>query len=347
MSDLYVLASIPNQGKTTAAILLGKYFQNQGKEVACLQTEKGPFDVHMYLENGCYHYTIPLEAAKNKKSFEQWLPKGYGVYIFEITFPYSPIGAAYVDLFKHVNEIISFDLKDSWRETVQQQMYEHWGAINNTNSDAMALWDLFHERNVKRVYTKTQEKLGEASVDNKLNLVHPEKFVSDNLNPEYTFPKSNKKAIAVGAFPAEYWDIYPDLRWYRFDYAAFMERFRKEDYDLVIIGVCGTDTLKLRFKPETSEIICYHPSVYHDLTHAHCHLPLKDNFLTVYQTIKNEPVGTPLGKDGGCFAAYNNKYWTFRPHGNFEQIKKEGDILFCNGWILPQYLIRDGYLEVN
>ncbi|GAB6285787.1 MAG: hypothetical protein STSR0009_19880 [Methanoregula sp.] len=352
MSELYVLASIPDQGKTTTAILLGEYFQKQGKKVACLQTEKGPFDVNTYLEKNCYHYTIPLEAAKNKKLFEKWLPKGFDVYIFEITYPYSPIGAAYVDLFKSVNEIISFDLRDSWKECVSNEMHKHWGAVNQTNSDVMALWDFFQKRNVKRVYTKTQETLGEASVDNKFNLVHPEKFVSVNFHPEYTFPKSNKKAIAVGAFPAEYWDIYADLCWYRFDYAAFMERFRKQDYNLAIIGVCSAESLKFHYTPEKPEIVCYQPSFYHNLihpnlTHSHFYLPLKDDFMTVYRTIKSKSVGTPLGKEGGSFAGYNNKFWTYRSHSNFELIKQEDNMLFCNGWILPQYLIRDGYLEVN
>jgi hypothetical protein len=347
MSEIYVLASIPNQGKTTTAILLGKYFQNQGKKVACLQTEKGPFDVHTYLEKDCYHYTLPLEAAKNKKSFGQWLPKGYDAYIFEITFPYSPIGAAYVDLFKSVNEIISFDIRDSWKKFVTRQMHEHWGRVNHTRSDVMGLWELFHKRTVKKVYTKTRGKTGDASVDDQFTLVHPEKLLSENICAEYSFPKGTRTAIAVGAFPAEYWDIYSDLCWYRFDYAAFMQRFRKEDFDLAIIGVCGADNLKFHYMPKKGEIVCYQPSVYHNLTRSHTYLPLEDDFMTVYQTIKNEPVGTPLGKDGGCFAAYNNKYWTFRPHETFEQIRKEGNILFCNGWILPQYLIRDGYLEVN
>jgi hypothetical protein len=350
MADIYVLASIPDQGKTTTAILLEKYFRNRGMKTACLQTEKGPSDVHRYLEKSCYHYTIPLEATKNKKSFEQWLPKGYDVYIIEITFPCSPRGAAYVDLFENVNELVSYDLRDTWRETVQQKTYEHLGKINPANSNIMALWNLFHKRNVNSVYTKTPKKLDDGSVDNNFNLVHPEKFVSDHFDPEYTFPKSNKKAIAVGAFPAEYWDIYPDLQWYCFDYAAFMQRFKKEDYDLAIIGVGGVETLKFSYTPEKPKIVCYQPLVYLNLAHSTpsiLYLPLMDDFMTVYQTIKNEPVGTPLGKEGGSFAAYNNKYWTFKPHPDIEQVTQNKNRLFCNGWILPQYLIRDGYLEVN
>ena len=348
MTDLYVLASIPNQGKTTTAILLGEYFQKMGKKVANIQAEKGPFDVNVYLEKNCYHYTIPLEAAKNKKSFGRWLPKGYDVYILEITHTYSPIGVAYVDLFEKVNEIISFDMRDSWSEFVPNQMYEQCGRTNHANSDIMELWELFHKRTVKKVFTKTPEKTDDASVDDSFNLIHPEKFVSNEIYPEYLFPKSNKTTIAVGVFPAEYWDIFPGLYWYHFNYAEFMQRLRKGDFDLAIIGVCGAENLKLHSKPKTGEVICYQPSVYQNLNTINSHdLPLQGEFMSVFQAIKNEPVGTPIGKKGGCFAAFNNKYWTFKPNAAFEQIKKEGNILFCNGWILPQYLIRDGYLEVN
>lgn len=352
MADIYVLASIPDQGKTTTAILMNDHFSRMGKKVACLQTDKGPSDVHRYLEKNCYHYTIPLEAVKNRKSFAQWLPSGYDVYLFEITFPCSPRGAAYADLFENVNELVSYNLRDSWRETVYQMIYNHLGKINPANSNIMALWDLFYKRNVKSVYTKTQGILNEASVDTMFNIHHPEKMVSDHIQPGYEFPKSDKKVIAVGSFPAEYWDIFPNLRWYHFDYAAFMHRFRKQDYTLAIIGVCGAANLKFHETPRKPEIICYQPSVYYnlihpDLTHSQFYLPLKDDFLTVYRTIKDEPVGTSLGEEGGSFAGYNNKYWTYRSHSDFDLIMQENNKLFCNGWILPQYLIRDEYLEVN
>ncbi|MBN1432382.1 MAG: hypothetical protein JW931_06380, partial [Methanomicrobiaceae archaeon] len=54
-SRIYILASIPGQGKTTTALLLEKYFQERNLKVACLQMDKGQFDVNSYLENGCYH----------------------------------------------------------------------------------------------------------------------------------------------------------------------------------------------------------------------------------------------------------------------------------------------------
>jgi hypothetical protein len=30
-----------------------------------------------------------------------------------------------------------------------------------------------------------------------------------------------------------------------------------------------------------------------------------------------------------------------------EAVWKTGNIVCCNGWVLPLYLIRDGYLEMN
>ena len=38
MTDLYIPASIPDQGKTVTSILLEKKLRSEGKRVACLQT---------------------------------------------------------------------------------------------------------------------------------------------------------------------------------------------------------------------------------------------------------------------------------------------------------------------
>ncbi|OPY35499.1 MAG: hypothetical protein A4E35_02324 [Methanoregula sp. PtaU1.Bin051] len=59
MADLYVFASIPDQGKTTTVLLLEKKLREEGKRVACLQNNKGKNDVHHYLFSNCHHYTIP------------------------------------------------------------------------------------------------------------------------------------------------------------------------------------------------------------------------------------------------------------------------------------------------
>jgi hypothetical protein len=352
MSEIYILASVPEQGKTTTAILLSRYFEKKGKKVACLQSEKGLFDVHTYLQEDRYHYSIPLETAKSRKSFEEWLTVGYDVYIFEVSFPYSPPGSAFIDLFENVNELVSYDLRDRWKEYRRQRVTEHWELPSDSNSHLTFFLDLFNDRNVRKVFTKTRGKIDAPSVDDRFNLVNPGDFVCDSINPRYSFPKSGKKAIAVGAFPAEYRDIYADLKWYGFDYAEFMERFRKEDYDLAIIGACMNQNLKFRDRPVEPDIICYQPSVYRrGIIQGHSgvkkHRQVTDDLMEVHGTIKNEPVGTPVGKEGGVFAGHNNRYWIYRMHPDFDLIKKEGNILFCNGWVLPQYLIRDGFLEVG
>jgi len=354
VSTIYILASIPGQGKTTTSVLLSKYLEKEGKKTACLQTEKGFFDVHTYLEAGRYHYSIPLEAAKSREFFEKWLPAGYDAYILEITFPYSPPGSAFIDLFENVNEIVSFELKNKWEEHLRQKVSDHWGPLSDSTGHFSEFLKLFNDRNIKRVHTKTRGRIDGPFVDDNFSLGNPGDFVCDSISPRYTFPKSDKEAIAVGAFPAEYWDIYPDLKWYGFDYASFMQRFRKEDYDLAVIGACMNRNLKFNDRPAGPDIICYQPSVYHDLKRSAYdhggvgdHRKVTDDFMEVNRRIKKEPAGTPIGKENGVFRGYNNKYWTYRKHHDFDIIKKEGNIVFCNGWILPQYLIRDGYLEVE
>jgi hypothetical protein len=354
MTDLYILASMPGQGKTTTSVLLSKYLEKEGKKTACLQTEKGLFDVYTYLEAGRYHYSIPLEAAKSRESFEKWLPTGYDAYILEITFPYSPIGAAFIDLFENVNEVVSYELKERWENYLHQKASEYWGPLSDSKAYFSDFLKSFNDRNVARVHTKTKGRIDGPFVDNNFNLGNPDDFVCDRVSPRYTCSKSEKKAIAVGAFPAEYWDIYPDLKWYGFDYASFMERFRKKNFDLAVIGACMNQDLKIRDRPAGPEIICYQPSLYYEMKKINLgHGGIEDfrknmdDFMEVYRRIKNEPVGTSIGKEGGIFAGFNNKYWTFRTHPDFDIMKKEENILFCNGWILPQYLIRDGFLEVE
>ena len=99
MSRIYVLGSIPNQGKTTMAVSLAKHFRSRGERVACMQIMKGQHDIGHYLNEGCYHYSLPLEALRSKETLAKWLPIGYDVHIIEAGFPYLPIGLACVSLF--------------------------------------------------------------------------------------------------------------------------------------------------------------------------------------------------------------------------------------------------------
>ena len=87
----------------------------------------------------------------------------------------------------------------------------------------------------------------------------------ESITPRMKLPKSDKKVIAVGEFPAEYRDIYPDLTWYRYCYAEFMQALRAEEYDLAVIGTCNNEALKFRDRPKDRTVVCYQPSVYLDL----------------------------------------------------------------------------------
>lgn len=342
--QIYVLSSLNNQGKTTTALLLEKYFRSKGLKVACLQTIKGPYDVGTYLQNNCYHYTIPIEATKSKEVLEQWIPEGYDRYIFEVTFPHGPIGAAYIDLFHNINEVVSYEVKDNWNNFVQ----EKYPAFS-------LFWDQVNDRNVQRIVTKVPSKIDSPCVDTSFNLYHAEELVFDTIYPKMTLPKSDKNVIAIGAFPGEFWDIFPKLKWYGYEYLKFMEEYMEEQYDLAIVGSCLDESMKLLYKPSKTPVICYQPSCYLDTTTRSCeHPPVKSDPRDVYLKIKEEAIGTPIGEKGCLYEAYNNRFWVpdydllwnTRTRQNIEILSQEDNVIFCNGWILPQYLIQEGYLEV-
>jgi hypothetical protein len=287
--QIYVLASPCEQGKTSTALLLENHFKSKGLKVACLQTMKGQYDVGTFLQNSCYHYTIPIEAAKSKETLEQWIPEGYDRYILEVTLPHGPIGAAYIDLFNNINEVISYEAKDDWKNFVLD--------ISPTYS---AFWDQINEENVQRIITKVPSKIDSPCVDTSFNLHHAEEIVFDTINPKMALPKSDKKVIAVGAFPAEFWDIFPNLKWYGYEYLRFMEDYRKEQYDLAIVGSCLDESLELLYKPAKTPVICYQPSCYLGKATKFCEDPhsnacMKSDPHTIYRKIKKEPVGTPIG----------------------------------------------------
>ncbi|MDK2889396.1 MAG: hypothetical protein PWR21_27 [Methanoculleus sp.] len=335
MSKVYVLASLSNQGKTTTAIALEKHFKNEGLKVACIQRIKGQYDVGLYLRENIYQYNMPLEAAKSRDAFEKWLPKGYDVFIFELWHPYTPTGAAFADLFERINVPMSYQFSDSWKTYVE-----------SCHPDFMLFWDNIHQKEVTKVITKTPACLDGPCVDEQYQLHMPENFGFDTFEPRMTLPKSDKTAIAAGAFPGEYWDIFPSMTWYGYDYHKFMKRVKKEDCDVVIIGECSNRHLKLNYYSRTARTLCYQPSVYLDCQLINEIGQANTDPLAVYRTIKEKPVGTPLGNDNSPYAPYNNKFWAFQQYADSDIIRREENAIYCNGWILPQYLIRDGHLEV-
>lgn len=337
MAEIYVLASIPGQGKTTVALVLEKYFKSQGLKVACLQCMKGQWDVGIYLKNNCNHYSMPLEATKDMSAFEKWLPQGYDVYILEVGFAHhSPTGIAYIDLFQNINEVSSYETKDT------KEFLEKYGRPIFYND--------FYDRNVQKIITKvpTDIDLETPWVDSTYTLLGVDKLHHNNLKPKMTLSKSDKEVIAVGAFPGEFKDIFPNIIWYGYDYPSFVKGYKKEDYDIAIIGACTNDKIKFTYKPKKL-VFCYHPPVYmSDLKHYHdIYGDIKSDLREVYRRIKVEPVGTQLAVEECLYSVYNNKFWVFQEYLGLDCFFSFiNNIIICNGWVLPQYLIKEGYLEV-
>jgi len=180
------------------------------------------------------------------------LPRGFDIYIIGISTAYSPIGAAYPDLFTDYNEIIPVDWHGDWTGCVHNQIrsYSHdpgiltfWEEIRKRN---------LQEKNVQEVVTGVPEPLDGPCLDEKSVLHHPETLIFDTFEPRMTLPQSNRSAIAVGAFPGEFWDIFPALRWYGYDYVRFVQRLEEENYDLAIIGECSNRSLRLPIKRSTT-----------------------------------------------------------------------------------------------
>jgi len=349
MANLYVFASIPDQGKTTTALLLEKKLREEGKRVACLQMNKDKLDVCRYLSEGCFHYTLPFEACQSRESFEKWLPKGHDAYILEISYSFSPVGIPFITLFDQVNEVISYGLADIWQKNAETRCRKSWERHFPgipVPADLLSLWELVHQRNMQQVLTKTDGPEG-PSVDRNMVLHNPEQFAVEQARPGMIFPVGKKKAIAVGIFPAEYWDIFPGLRWFGMDYAGFMEVVRKDSFDLAVIGGCGAHQLKLRKYPDEIPTMCYQPSVFLDLEYRKVSKALSTSIRSVYDTIKTGKPGTLLTPEGEPFSGYNNPFWVNRLYEKPEVVWKNGNVVNCNGWLLPQYLIREGYLRVN
>lgn len=324
--------------------------REEGKRVACLQNNKGKNDVYRYLSENCNHYSIPLEATRNRNTFEQWVPGGYDSYILEVTMAYSPFGAVYVDMFNDVNEVISYEAHEHWRDYVSRYYQRLWAEVKSgtgPDQDLMGLWDCVHNRNIQPVFTKIPIAIDQPCVDIRKKLYHEENLAVESVRPKMSFRKSDKKVVAVGTFPAEYWDIFPALSWFRFDYAGFTDTIKKQKYDLAIIGSCGSEALKMNNPPPECRIICYQPSVILDMQKQYRVKPFSGNYLSLVSKIKGQEPGTQLVPEGEQYSGYNNPYWVRQEYSVDNPVWRIGNITFCDGWVLPQYLIRDGYLEVN
>lgn len=346
MVDVYILASYCDQGKIIVALALEQYLRKQGYKVACLQKIKGQSDVGLYLRNRCYQYNLPLEAAQSRDMLEQWLPVGYDKYIICISTAYSPVGTAFLDLFNSYNEIIPYAWENNWSGSVQENIKSY-----SNDPGLLIYWERMRakyrqEKKVQDVITGITSPYDGPALDNNSCLNHPEKLISDIFKPKMILPQSNRKAIAVGAFPVEFWDIFPELKWYDYDYITFIERINKENFDMAIIGECNNPELKLPIKPKT-KTICYQPTVYLPDCRANTQFPKNRNQDAIYEHIKKKPIGTQFPDSGFSYRYYNNRFWVYQTYPGKDIVQQDDNIVYCNGWILPQFLIRDGYLEVS
>lgn len=346
MADVYILASYCDQGKIIAALALEHHLREQGKTVACMQKIKGQSDVGLYLKNGCFQYSLPIEAAKNRESLERWMPKGFDAYIISISTAYSPIGAAFLDLFTEYNEIIPEEWKNNWTDSIENLVRPY-----SSDPKILAFWEetrkRFHrEKKVQPVITGVSTPLDDPCVDTNARLFNPEKLFMDSFEPKMEIPKSNKKVVAVGAFPGEYWDLFPSLHWYGYDYQKFFLGLVAEQYDLAIIGECSNKQLQLPNKPKNKNIICYQPSVFLDKCRSEEKFRSDRDLHSVYKSIKENPVGTPLQGEGFSYRDYRNRFWTFQTYTGLDIIRHEENVMYCNGWVLPQYLMKEGLLGV-
>ena len=89
------------------------------------------------------------------------------------------------------------------------------------------MWNIVHNRNVQTLVTQSPSPVEGPYFDTAKTLHNIDKLAVESITPRMTLPKSDKKVIAVGLFPAEFWDISSQLTWYKFHYAEFMEALRR------------------------------------------------------------------------------------------------------------------------
>jgi len=125
----------------------------------------------------------------------------------------------------------------------------------------------------------------------------------------------------------------------------FNAECENEYYDFAIIGDCNNDEMRFSFRPD-KPVICYKPSVYIDNLIRFPKASALTDKDDVFSLVTTANVGTHLGKDGCRYEAFNNKYWIKHEFMNLDTITTDNNIIFCNGWVLPQHLIQEGYMEV-
>lgn len=122
-----------------------------------------------------------------------------------------------------------------------------------------------------------------------------------------------------------------------------MQALRAGEYDLAVIGICSNEALKFRDRPGNRTVVCYQPSVYLDLK-TRKKISANRDFSAIFSTIWARSAGTSLDPADGAFSGYNSRLWVNAKHAVAEPLWQEGNVIFCDGWITPQVLLRERYL---
>ena len=103
----------------------------------------------------------------------------------------------FITLFDRVNEPISVDQADSWKKNGETRFRGEWDAhfpVIPIPIDLTSLWDVVHDRDTRRILTKTDGPKGQ-SVDRNMVLHNPEQFAVEQVSPEMTFPVGKKQGL--------------------------------------------------------------------------------------------------------------------------------------------------------
>lgn len=337
MSTGIVIAGEWHAGKTTACQILADHYRDMGFAVANIQVSKGIDDVYQYQAGGYMHYTVPLEAAKGKDDLEKWLPVGYDYYILEWTYPHHPefaIATAYLDIFEQgeVNEIVP------WSDYFAGYRTSHAIAVSRCN---YPLWDVPGFSPNRQAY-------------------HPELLIQIDLNPQLQIPRSGHAAMGLGYFPGEWFDVFPNFRWYQQDHARFFQDLHRNNPDQVILGHVHSSIIPAIREaiPEIScSVLSYCPEMHSPadrlspITCAGNLLPDAGVTAAIRAHIRDAPVGSPFpappgNPDDYYYTRFDNLFWTRTEYRGVPVIRSDSNLTVCNGWVHPMYLIQGGYVCV-
>lgn len=316
-----------NTGKTTTATQLAHLFEFEGMKVANLTFEKWTFDVQRYWSENRHHYCLPLECVKG--DVEQWLPVGYDVYILEGRHPNG----------QRFDEDLFANIYPNHLQNVCVPANEYVFQVNDPL-----------DRNL--IITKCHPfgiPYEHVAVDTNRMIFNIDLLRKIQVSPKYSIIPSSKTIIAIGYFPGEYFLLFPRMRHYGFEEVrSFLEECVNPTYDLILIGFTFEyQQIAASMKYESRPIISYSPG---SVGFPHIEVELGDLPSIADDTLArdillNQPVGTPLPQSG-YLALFNNKYWTGHAYQGLPSVSQSGNILVCNGWIHPKYLIRDGFLSL-